>query len=94
MPIAAKIKITATEQAKQLAELEQRRRDNKGKQIDNGRLPAGSAMHYYCRLCGAPTISIAESDFMTRIPRHCDKCKVMIDCGYSPDLGRFLELAD
>jgi len=47
--------------------------ENKGKQIDNSRLPAGAPMHYYCKHCGAHTETLPETH--TSIPRTtCAPC--------------------
>jgi hypothetical protein len=59
---------------------EKRKAENKGKQIDNSRLHAGSPMYYYCRFCGAHTETLPEGHWGA--PRVvCDPCKVLRDHG-------------
>jgi hypothetical protein len=86
-------KLSEAEQKRLLEALEKRKKENEGKQIDNSSLYAGSAMYYYCKVCGAHTDTLAESDFFTKPKRTCDPCKEMLDYGYSVAQGRFLELA-
>ena len=55
--------------------LEERRIANVGKQVDNARLPAGSNMYYYCRTCGAPTVTKPEGWWEDPPPpKQCDDC--------------------
>ena len=54
--------------------LEQRREANVGKQIDNGSLPAGSPMHYYCHSCGVHVATKPEDWWQNPPPRYCANC--------------------
>ncbi len=48
--------------------------------IDNGRLPAGAPMYFYCRKCGDSTDVLPESYLCT--PKTiCDPCKVLANHG-------------
>lgn len=40
--------------------------------VDNSKLPAGSPMYYYCRLCGQ-TMILPELH-MEMAPRYCEYC--------------------
>lgn len=62
------------------ANFNRRAKANKGKQVDNSRLPAGSNMYYYCRHCGAPTGVTAESSWSCP-PSICTPCKEMARLG-------------
>jgi hypothetical protein len=64
-----------------LAELEWRRKDNLGKQVDNARLPAGSNMYYYCHGCGVQTDVKPEGWWQDPPPKHCEDCKALVDEG-------------
>jgi len=64
-----------------LAELEQRREANVGKQIDNASLYAGSPMHYYCHCCGAHTATLPEGWWENPPPKFCANCKDLISDG-------------
>lgn len=57
-----------------------RKAANEGKQIDNGSLYAGSAMHYYCKFCGAHTQTVPESHWGS-IKTVCDPCKILHEHG-------------
>lgn len=55
--------------------------ENKGKQIDNSSLHAGSPMYYYCRKCGVETDVLPEGWFGGGPKRICNPCKVLEDHG-------------
>ena len=61
--------------------LEERREANVGKQVDNGKLPAGSAMYYYCRGCGVQVAVLPEGWWENPPPKHCDDCKLLVEAG-------------
>ncbi len=44
------------------------------KPIDNGALPAGSPMYFYCRLCKVQCDVKSES-YMTPPKKYCDDCR-------------------
>ena len=44
------------------------------KQIDDSRLPAGSAMHFYCRICGHLSDTLPES-YWGSPAKYCGPCK-------------------
>lgn len=71
-----------TEQGKAAAinALEERRA-NKPKQIDDGDLPVGSPMHFYCIACGHSAGTLPES-YTSDPPKLCDECKAMKDLGW------------
>jgi hypothetical protein len=46
--------------------------NSKLERIDNARLPAGSPMYYYCRLCGQ-TMVLPETH-LEMAPRYCEYC--------------------
>ena len=62
-----------------LALLEERRIKNTGKQIDNGNLPAGSPMYYYCGGCGLLVATKPESWVYDPPPSRCGDCRLLID---------------
>jgi len=66
-----------------VAAMEERRAENRHKTVDNSSLYAGSPMYYFCKMCYAPTGTLDESDFTTRIPPHCDACMELIKSGYT-----------
>jgi hypothetical protein len=74
MPLSAEDKTA-------LAALEQRRVSNIGQQIDNGELPAGSPMHYYCWSCGAHVATKPEEWYEDPPPHHCANCKDLLKAG-------------
>ena len=86
--------LSKAEQKRLIAALKKRKADNKGKQINNSSLYAGSPMYYYCRHCGVLTDTLAESDFSTRPRQICSACREMVKFGYSFNHGRFLEFED
>jgi hypothetical protein len=57
-----------------MTSLEERREAHIGAQIDNASLPAGSAMFYYCRCCGAQTATLPEDWYLEPPPRYCEPC--------------------
>jgi hypothetical protein len=66
----------ALESDPRLIALEERRAANVGKQIDNGALPAGSPMFYYCHGCGAQTAIKPEDWYRDPPPpRFCGECE-------------------
>lgn len=66
-----------------LEQFAKRKLANKGKQIDNSSLRAGSSMYYYCKFCGEQTDVLPESHWGT--PKTvCDPCKVLNDHGLIP----------
>ena len=58
--------------------------------IDNGSLPAGSPMHYYCRFCGEPTETLPEGH-LGRPRTACEPCQVLRDHGLIDALGNVME---
>lgn len=56
--------------------------------VENSRLPAGSPMYYYCKLCGLLADRLPESHFDAP-RRYCMACQEMIDRGFSLSLGKF-----
>ena len=86
--------LSRSEQDRLSADMNWRLQKNKPLMIDNGKSTAGSAMFYYCKMCCAQTACLGESDFSSRIPRHCAPCMEMIQYGYSETQKRFLELKD
>lgn len=64
-----------------LALLETRRQANVGQQIDNGSLPAGSPMLYYCKCCGVLVATLPEDWWQSAPPKQCDDCKDLIHDG-------------
>lgn len=63
-----------------LEKYKERKLANKGKQIDNSSLYAGSPMHYYCRHCGAHTETLPECH-IGRPKTVCDPCQILRDHG-------------
>lgn len=47
-------------------------------QIDNSRLPAGSPMYYYCKVCGLLADTKPENWFASLPRQYCDPCNRMI----------------
>lgn len=68
------------------------RRNNCPEQIDNAKLPAGSPMVYYCRLCGHESEQLPEDHWM--IPRrYCKECtKMKMGAGLTDQ--QFIDLAN
>lgn len=50
------------------------RRDARPAQIDNGALPAGSPMYYYCKSCGHLVAELPEDWWETPPPQLCAYC--------------------
>lgn len=73
------MKSLATEKGKDaaLAALEKRRKTAPEK-IDNGSLPAGSPMRFYCVACGHISDVLPES-YRTPPKRLCDECQALKD---------------
>ena len=72
------------------------RRQNKPKQIDNGRLRAGSPMYFYCRSCGHQSDCLDElyQPGPNTPKKLCAECQFMQDKGWLPkasQLARTLE---
>ena len=61
------------EDAKALAKLRKRIETNP-EPIDDSRLPAGSSMHFYCRICGHLSDTLPESYWGTPA-KYCGPCK-------------------
>jgi len=78
----------------QLAHLEQLHKriaqNTQEPKINNATLPAGSPMHYYCRICQAPTITLPE-DHAGTPPKYCYPCQDLVDQGYSPSEQKFIQ---
>jgi hypothetical protein len=68
-----------------IEELEQRRIDNIGKQVDNASLQAGAPMYYYCHACGAPAAVLPEGWWETPPPKYCELCKPLIEADLITD---------
>lgn len=54
-----------------------REQAKKNGQVNNMRLPAGSSMYYYCKLCGLLAATLPE-DHVNAPPKHCTECKIMM----------------
>jgi hypothetical protein len=63
------ITVTDTRALRRLAE----RIESVPKQVDNGQLPAGSPMYFYCRLCGHQSDVLPET-YISTPRRHCAAC--------------------
>lgn len=75
LPIYAEQGLTIAQRA-----LQSRRDQYQGKpQVRDGELPAGFAMHLYCRVCGCPAYEMVET-YTARDPA-CRQCRAMIDAG-------------
>jgi hypothetical protein len=62
--------------------LERRQAENAEKtKIDNASLPAGSPMHYYCRVCGGLSDVLPE-EHISAPRRLCAPCQEMKDKGW------------
>lgn len=59
-----------------MAQFKKRQKENKGKQIDNSSLYAGSPMYFYCRFCGCQTAVLPE-DYTCTPKRVCDPCEIL-----------------
>jgi hypothetical protein len=59
-------------------------RASKTEPINNGNLPAGSPMYYYCKHCGTHTETLSEGHW-SRPTTICDPCKVLDDHGLIPE---------
>ena len=59
-----------------MQQFEARKAANKGKQVDNSSLRAGSPMYYYCRYCGVHTATLPESHWEPA-PTVCGPCRVL-----------------
>jgi hypothetical protein len=66
-----------------LEQFAKRKALNRGKEIDNSSLPAGSSMYYYCKFCGEHTVTLPEAHFGA--PKViCDPCGKLNDHGLIP----------
>lgn len=71
-----------------LANLEKRRQDNVGEQIDNARLRAGADMYYYCHGCGVLTTTKPEGWYEDPPPpKFCPDCDPLVEAGLMPRIG-------
>lgn len=61
--------------------LQERREKMRGQQVDNGALPVGSPMYYYCHSCGVLVATLPEDWYKEPPPKHCDDCKPLIEEG-------------
>jgi len=66
--------ITDTKALEKLAE----RIKNCPEQIDDSRLPAGSSMHFYCRICGHLSDVLPES-YWGSPKKYCGPCRELKD---------------
>lgn len=57
------------------------RRASRPEPIDNGSLPAGSPMYYYCRSCGHHVATLAEDWFEIPPPKLCTFCVLLREEG-------------
>jgi hypothetical protein len=65
-----------------LDELELRRQAaTKAGQIDNGSLPAGQPMYYYCKACGIHVATLPEDWWKDPPPTYCVNCKDLVADG-------------
>jgi hypothetical protein len=80
--------LSKTKQQEALAALAQRLA-NKPKRINNESLKAGSAMYYYCRMCGAQHHERAESD-CSPVPKLCAPCQKLANAGWDEKEKRFI----
>lgn len=60
--------------------------ENVGKQVDNGLLPAGAPMYYYCEGCCEHVATLPESWFRSPPPKYCEPCKILKDHGLLKEL--------
>ena len=51
------------------------------KRIDDGVLPAGSPMHFYCISCGL-IAGVLPENYIRRPPRLCEECLALKDLGW------------
>lgn len=63
-----------------LEQLEQRKK-NKPEHVRNETLPAGSAMFFYCQVCGWLADLLPEG-FISRPRRFCTECQLLKDKGW------------
>lgn len=54
------------------------RRENKPEQTDNGKLPAGFPMYFYCISCGHESDRLPES-YVGRPKKLCPECQALKD---------------
>ena len=59
-----------------MKQFEKRQKENKGKQIDNASLYAGSPMYFYCQFCGVQTAVLGELYTCTPCTV-CDPCEIL-----------------
>ncbi len=59
-----------------MEQFKKRKAANKGKQIDNSSLYAGSPMYFYCRFCGEHTDTLPES-YLCTPKRVCEPCEIL-----------------
>lgn len=55
------------------------RRENHPEHVDQGTLPAGSPMTFYCRLCGWISDIMPEDYFLSTPRRICSECAGLIE---------------
>lgn len=67
-----------------LKQYHERKAANRGKQINNSSLYAGSPMYYYCKFCGVLTETLPESH-LSRPKTICDPCKILHEHGLLPE---------
>ena len=57
------------------------RRQTKPEHVDNGRLPAGSPMYFYCLICSHLADTLPES-FIGRPAQLCKECQALKTAGW------------
>lgn len=66
-----------------LADLKTRQQENAAvRRVNNADLPAGSPMHYYCKLCKAETDVLPE-EHDERPRQYCTPCQDMVNAGWN-----------
>jgi hypothetical protein len=61
---------------------ERRTQAKKDGQIDDGKLPAGAPMHYYCKTCGLIAEVLPENWFWSPPKKFCSECQALKDAGW------------
>lgn len=57
------------------------RRENPPEHVDQGTLPVGSPMTFYCRLCGGISDVMPEDYFLGTPRKVCTECTAMVEYG-------------
>jgi hypothetical protein len=70
-----------------IEQFQKRKKANKGKQVDNSSLMAGSPMYFYCKYCGEHTETLPEG-YWSKPKTKCDACKLLREHGLIDDEGK------